>query len=183
MTCLRRVLSNCEYIQVSSAVPQPFVNADHLRGYFCSANMKATSNAVAEFAAGREPSEMSRPTTTTRSGFMESQGTGIQVLMSAATAIRMGAPIQGVVAYTSTHTDKQGRSVPAPGHGVMSAAAPLKRALTGWGLTADDIGVVSMHGTSTAANDKNESHVYHEMFKNMGRSPAHAVPVMAQKVS
>lgn len=150
-------------------------------GSFEFANMKATSNAEAELAAGREPSEMSRPTTTTRSGFMESQGTGVQVIMSAATAIRIGAPIQGVIAYTSTHTDKQGRSVPAPGHGVMAAALPLQSALAGWGLTADDIGVISMHGTSTAANDKNESKVYNEMFKTIGRSRAHAVPVMAQK--
>lgn len=38
--------------------------------------MKATSNAVEELAKGREPKEMSRPSTTTRSGFMESQGAG-----------------------------------------------------------------------------------------------------------
>ncbi|KAK0531483.1 fatty acid synthase alpha subunit Lsd1 [Tilletia horrida] len=145
------------------------------------ANMNATSNAQAELAAGREPSEMSRPTTTTRAGFMESQGSGVQVLMSLATALEMGCPIQAIVAYSSTHTDKQGRSIPAPGHGVMSAALPLQRALAGWGLTADDIGAISMHGTSTAANDKNESHVYHEMFKVIGRSPGHAVPAMAQK--
>jgi fatty acid synthase subunit alpha, fungi type len=30
--------------------------------------------------------------------------------------------------------------------------APLRRALAIWGLTADDIGVVSIHGTSTVAN-------------------------------
>lgn len=30
--------------------------------------------------------------------------------------------------------------------------APLRRALAVWGLTADDIGVVSIHGTSTVAN-------------------------------
>jgi hypothetical protein len=32
------------------------------------ANTKATSNAETEFAMGREPTEMSRPTTTTRAG-------------------------------------------------------------------------------------------------------------------
>ena len=32
------------------------------------ANMKATSNSDTEFAMGREPTEMSRPTTTTRAG-------------------------------------------------------------------------------------------------------------------
>jgi hypothetical protein len=30
--------------------------------------------------------------------------------------------------------------------------APVRRALAVWGLTADDIGVVSIHGTSTQAN-------------------------------
>ena len=30
--------------------------------------------------------------------------------------------------------------------------APLRRALAVWGLDADDIGVVSIHGTSTVAN-------------------------------
>ena len=37
-------------------------------GSYEFANMKATSNAETEFAMGREPTEMSRPTTTTRSG-------------------------------------------------------------------------------------------------------------------
>jgi hypothetical protein len=37
-------------------------------GSYEFANMKATSNAQTEFAMGREPTEMSRPTTTTRSG-------------------------------------------------------------------------------------------------------------------
>lgn len=37
-------------------------------GSYEFANMKATSNAETEFAMGREPTEMSRPATTTRSG-------------------------------------------------------------------------------------------------------------------
>lgn len=37
-------------------------------GSFEFANMKATSNAETEFAMGREPTEMSRPATTTRAG-------------------------------------------------------------------------------------------------------------------
>lgn len=150
-------------------------------GSYEFANMGATSNAVEELAAGREPSEMSRPTARSRNGFMESQGAGVQILMTARQALEMGCPIQSIVAYTSTHTDKQGRSVPAPGHGVMSAAVPLQKALASWGLTADDVGVISMHGTSTVANDKNESHVYNSLFEHMGRTPGLAVPVMAQK--
>lgn len=47
------------------------------------ANMKATSNSLSESEQGRSPSEMSRPTTSSRSGFMEAQGSGVQVLMQA----------------------------------------------------------------------------------------------------
>ncbi|KZP00458.1 fatty acid synthase [Calocera viscosa TUFC12733] len=235
------------------------------------ANMKATSNAETEFAMGREPTEMSRPTTSTRSGFMESQGTGVQVVMSAKTALEMGATIRSVVAYTATATDKQGRSIPAPGRGPLSHAreitpekplplldikyrarqlafrrrqisqwlenehimlkeevalrreqgeavddgfvqervsfieeeavrqekealatfgmldgfdpriSPIRRALAVWGLTADDIGVISMHGTSTNANDKNESNIYHDLFSHLSRTPGNCVPAIAQK--
>ena len=73
------------------------------------ANMNATSNAISEMEQGREPGEMSRPSTTTRSGFMESQGAGMQVLASAALAIKMGLPIYGIVAFTNTATDREGR--------------------------------------------------------------------------
>ncbi|KAJ1969223.1 fatty acid synthase alpha subunit Lsd1, partial [Dispira parvispora] len=70
-------------------------------------NMKATSNTDEEFKRGRTPREMSRPSTTTRSGFMESYGSGIQVLMSANVAIEMGVPIYGIIALTNTATDKE----------------------------------------------------------------------------
>lgn len=237
-------------------------------GSFEFANMKATSNAETEFAMGREPNEFSRPMTSTRAGFMESQGCGVHVIMNAKTALELGASIQGIVAYTSTHTDKAGRSIPAPGQGVLSAAreispkeslpildvkyrarqlafrrkqisqwlenehellrvelqarkasdsdswfqtrvsfiddeakrqekealatfgmlegsspsvAPLRRALAVWGLDADSVGAVSCHGTSTQANDKNESSVYNQQFQQLGRTPGNAVPVIAQK--
>nr|XP_019006796.1 fatty acid synthase subunit alpha [Kwoniella mangroviensis CBS 8507]OCF70257.1 fatty acid synthase subunit alpha [Kwoniella mangroviensis CBS 8507] len=238
-------------------------------GSFEFANMKATSNAETEFAMGREPNEFSRPMTSTRAGFMESQGCGVHIMMSAKTALEMGASIQGIVAYTSTHTDKAGRSIPAPGRGILATArevtpkeplplldikyrsrqltfrrrqisqwlenehellrteletrkdakdndswfqsrvnfiddearrqekdalatfgmlegshpniAPLRRALAVWGLDADSVGAISCHGTSTKANDKNESGVYNLQFEQLGRTPGNAVPVIAQK--
>ncbi|RDL30472.1 Fatty acid synthase alpha subunit [Venustampulla echinocandica] len=86
------------------------------------ANMKATSSAEEEFKKGRTPQDMSRPATTTRSGFMESQGSGVQVLTTARLAVDMGLPIHGIVAYASTSSDKMGRSVPAPGQGITTNA-------------------------------------------------------------
>ncbi|KAJ3916064.1 fatty acid synthase [Lentinula edodes] len=240
-------------------------------GSYEFANMKATSNADAEFAMGREPTEMSRPTASTRSGFMEAQGTAVHIVMSAKTALELGCPVRGIVAFTSTSTDKAGRSIPAPGRGSLTVArqvpskhplpildlkyrsrqlsfrrsqvsqwlahehlqlqdeleaqkasghavneeyyasrvatieqeaarqekealatygmlegsdphiAPLRRALAVWGLTVDDINVLSIHGTSTQANEENETHIWNSIFTNLGRTPGNIVPIMAQK--
>ena len=243
-------------------------------GSYEFANMKATSNAVDEFAHGRTPKEMSRPTTTTRNGFMESQGCGVQVIMTAKLALDMGVPIHGILALTTTASDQIGRSVPAPGKGVLTTArehrgkfdsplldikyrrrqierrrkqiqddkeaelqyladeaealkaegkskeeieeyvldrarhaekeaerqikevlrsfgnnfwkqnpsiAPLRGALATWGLTIDDLGVASFHGTSTKANDKNESSVICEQMRHLGRKKGNAVLGIFQK--
>ena len=242
-------------------------------GSYEFANMKATSNAEDEFAHGRTPKEMSRPTTTTRNGFMESQGCGMQVIMSAQLALDMGVPIYGILGLTATATDKIGRSVPAPGQGVLTTAreapskfpsplldikyrrrqldlrksqikqwheselmylqeevaamksqgeqfneseymqdranhidreakrqekeatfslgnnfwkqdpriAPLRGALATWGLTIDDLGVASFHGTSTVANDKNESDVICQQMKHLGRKKGNALMGIFQK--
>jgi fatty acid synthase subunit alpha len=243
-------------------------------GSYEFANMKATSNAEDEFAHGRTPQEMSRPTTTTRAGFMESQGCGMQLIMTAQLALDMGVPIHGIIALTTTATDKIGRSVPAPGQGVLTTArenpgkfpsplldlkyrrrqldlrkkqinewqesellylqeeveamkaqsdetfneseylqeraqhiereairqekdaqfslgnnfwkqdsriAPLRGALATWGLTVDDIDVASFHGTSTVANDKNESDVICQQMKHLGRTKGNAVMGIFQK--
>ncbi|KAJ9262542.1 hypothetical protein DTO027B5_3431 [Paecilomyces variotii] len=243
-------------------------------GSYEFANMKATSNAEDEFAHGRTPQEMSRPTTTTRSGFMESQGCGMQVIMSAQLALDMGVPIYAILGLTTTATDKIGRSVPAPGQGVLTTArenpgkfpsplldikyrrrqlelrknqikqwqesellylqeeveamkaqatepfdekeymqeraqhidreavrqvkeaqyslgnnfwrqdpriAPLRGALATWGLTIDDLDVASFHGTSTVANDKNESDVICQQLKHLGRKKGNAIMGIFQK--
>ncbi|KAL4902743.1 hypothetical protein BDW74DRAFT_186700 [Aspergillus multicolor] len=89
-------------------------------------NMKATANAADEIAKGRAPHEMSRPATSTRAGFVESQGAGIQVLTTAALALKMGLPIRGVVAFVNTSSDKASRSVPAPGRGVLTNAKQVQ---------------------------------------------------------
>ena len=90
-------------------------------GSYEFANMKATSNGVDEFAHGRTPADMSRPATTTRNGFMESQGAGMQLIMTAKLALEMGVPIYGILGMTATATDKIGRSIPAPGQEIGRA--------------------------------------------------------------
>ncbi|KAK9347028.1 3-oxoacyl-reductase [Lipomyces starkeyi] len=243
-------------------------------GSFEFGNMGATSNSETEIAHGRTPAEMSRPTTTTRAGFMESHGAGIQLIMTAKLALAMGVPVYGIIGLTATATDKIGRSVPAPGKGILTTArenreskfpsplldikyrrrqlekrqsqirewteseilylqqevnsmrdqyenfdereylterlahvereaarqekdalaqwgndfykqdariAPLRGALAVWNLTVDDLGVASFHGTSTVANDKNESMTIANMMTHLGRSKGNAILGIFQK--
>ncbi|EEB09746.1 fatty acid synthase alpha subunit Lsd1 [Schizosaccharomyces japonicus yFS275] len=95
-------------------------------GSYEFANMGATSNSIKETERGRTPAEMSRPATTTRDGFMEAQGAGVEIVMQAKLAIEMGVPIYGIIGYANTAMDKQGRSVPAPGKGVLTGARELQ---------------------------------------------------------
>ncbi|OBR05645.1 Fatty acid synthase alpha subunit [Colletotrichum higginsianum IMI 349063] len=87
------------------------------------ANMQATIDADRDSAAGRTPGEASRPTTSTRNGFVEGEGCGIQLMTTARLAVDMGLPIRAVIALTHTASDKIGRSVPAPGKGILTIAA------------------------------------------------------------
>jgi fatty acid synthase subunit alpha len=62
------------------------------------ANIKATMNSTEDLACGRDPREMSRPATSTRRGFVEAEGAGIQLITSASLALEMGLPIHGIIA-------------------------------------------------------------------------------------
>lgn len=48
-------------------------------------------------------------------------------------------------------------------------------------MTIDDVSVVSFHGTSTVANDKNESDVTNKQFTHLGRAKGNSCAVIAQK--
>ncbi|KAI1084923.1 thiolase-like protein [Whalleya microplaca] len=203
-------------------------------------NMKATMVGEEEMAKGFLPSQMSRPT--------------------ASSPLQMGLPIYAIVASTQMAGDSVGRSVPAPGQGVLTAAremptasqsplldleyrrsrleqetaaieewrlsqlagalhtsaqdavqnqvtesasscrksdarymwngeirqldpsiSPMRAALAVWGLTIDDIRVSSFHGTSTKANDKNESSVINQQMVHLGRTPGNPLFVVCQK--
>ena len=64
---------------------------------FAFSTMKATVDTGEQFAQGRIPQEMSRPTSKTRAGFVESQGCGVQLICSAELAVEMGLPVYGIV--------------------------------------------------------------------------------------
>ncbi|KAK4175381.1 hypothetical protein QBC36DRAFT_354886, partial [Triangularia setosa] len=94
---------------------------------FGFAKMKATVDVAAELARGRLPSEMSRPTAESRAGFVESHGCGMQLLCRADIALEMGLPIYGVIAGSAMAADGIGRSVPAPGQGILTFAGEAEQ--------------------------------------------------------
>ncbi|KAL2867500.1 uncharacterized protein BJX67DRAFT_380851 [Aspergillus lucknowensis] len=152
------------------------------------ARMKATASVEDEQARGRSSNEMSRPTAASRAGFVESQGCGIQLLCRGDVALAMGLPVYGIVAGSGMASDGISRSVPAPGQGIFTFAqedshtpSPLRSALSSWGLGIDDLSVVSLHATSTPANDTNEPAVIHCEMGHLGRSPGRPLWAICQK--
>lgn len=123
-TALESLDIGCETIQTGRAKMAFVGGSDDFQEEMSYefANMKATSSTRDELAKGRLPNEMSRPTTSSRSGFMESAGCGVQIITNAELALKMGLPIYGIVGYTQMAGDKAGRSVPAPGQGILTAA-------------------------------------------------------------
>jgi fatty acid synthase subunit alpha len=152
------------------------------------ARMKATVSVRDEQARGRVPGEMSRPTAASRAGFVESQGCGVQLLCRGDVALAMSLPVYGIIAGTRMASDGIGRSVPAPGQGILTFAqedvqnpAPIRTALSRWGLGIDDMIVASLHATSTPANDTNEPFVIQREMTHLGRTSGRPLWAICQK--
>ncbi|UDY37432.1 type I polyketide synthase [Dermatobacter hominis] len=150
------------------------------------AEMSATADDSRLDEAGFTPREMSRPGDRSRAGFVESQGGGSFLVCRGSVAAELGLPVRAVVVFSSSHGDGLQTSIPAPGPGALGAVeggagSPLGRALAAHGLTADDIGVVSKHDTSTRANDPNEARIHERIQRELGRSPGNPLRVVSQK--
>ena len=95
---------------------------------FKFAQMRATIDSTIDLNnAMRTPRETSRPTTSSRAGFVESQGAGVQVLMRGDVALAMGVPIYAIIARIDTALDKQSNSLPAPGQGLLSCTRAARQ--------------------------------------------------------
>ncbi|OLY84576.1 Fatty acid synthase subunit beta, partial [Smittium mucronatum] len=80
-----------------------------------------SANIKEEFEKGRDPSEISRPFSSTSCGMVESMGSACEILTSAKLALDMGLPIYGIVAYCCTATDQIGEDMLKPGNGLLSS--------------------------------------------------------------
>jgi 3-oxoacyl-[acyl-carrier-protein] synthase II len=101
------------------------------------------------------PETASRPFDATRDGFVLGEGSGIMVLEELEHAKARGATIIAeIVGYGQT---ADAYHITAPAEGGEGAVRAIQAALREAGATADDVDYVNAHGTSTPANDKNET--------------------------
>ncbi len=101
------------------------------------------------------PETASRPFTASRDGFVAGEGAGILVLEEFEHARARGARIYAEVVGASTSADAYHMTQPAPGG--AGAVRAVNWALKSAGISADQVGYVNAHGTSTPANDLNET--------------------------
>ena len=149
-------------------------------------DMSATAESAAMSARGIDERRFSRANDRRRGGFVESQGGGTILLARGDVAAQMGLPVLGVVAWAQSFGDGVHTSIPAPGLGALGAArggltSPLAGALATLGVSADEVGVISKHDTSTRANDPNESELHERLASAIGRSEGAPLFVVSQK--
>ena len=137
---------------------------------------------VAGFASAKalsfrndDPATASRPFDKERDGFVIGEGSGVLVLETLSHAKARGATILAEIVGYGTTCDAHHITSPTPG-GVGGAAA-MRLALEDGGLNADSIDYVNAHGTSTPANDSNET----AAIKSALGQRAQKIPVSSTK--
>ncbi len=120
------------------------------------ANMKALSE------RNESPETASRPFDATRDGFVMGEGGGIVILEALEHATARGARIYAeIVGYGATG-DAYHLTAPAPeGEGAQRA---MRRAMQDAKLSPSEIDYINAHGTSTPANDLNETKAIKAVF-------------------
>lgn len=121
-----------------------------------------TSLALAGFSAMKALSTQNdlgpgacRPFDLNRDGFIMGEGSGVIVLESYDDAVARGAHIYAELIGYGMTSDAYHITAPSPeGEG---AARAMKAAMASAGLRPEDVDYVSAHGTSTPANDLNET--------------------------
>ena len=120
------------------------------------ANMKALST------RNDEPTKASRPFSADRDGFVMGEGAGILILEELEHAKARGAKIYAeVIGYGETC---DAYHITAPADGGEGAPRAFKMALKEGNIALEDVTYINAHGTSTPANDRNETAAIKSVF-------------------
>lgn len=123
-------------------------------GGFCAARALSTRN--------DDPQGASRPWDRDRDGFVLSDGAGIVVIEEYEHAKARGAKIYAeIVGFGMSGDAYHMTSPPEDGAG---AALAMVNALRDAGVTAEQVGYINAHGTSTPAGDKAETNAVKSVF-------------------
>jgi len=124
-------------------------------GFAGFANMKALS-------FNPDPDSASRPFDKDRNGFVMGEGAGVFVLESLEHAQARGANILAELSGFGMTADAY--HITSPAAGGEGANRAMKMALADGDLQPTDIDYINAHGTSTPANDKNETIAIKNVF-------------------
>ena len=109
------------------------------------------------------PTEACSPFDKNRDGFVMAEGSTVLVLESEESAKKRGVDIYGYVdGYGST---SDAHHITAPAEGGAGAVRAMEKALNDAKLEKNNVDYVNAHGTSTQANDKNETTAIKTLFK------------------
>ncbi len=114
---------------------------------FCSAKALSTRN--------DDPTHASRPFDRDRDGFVMGEGSGILFLEELEYAKARGAKIYAEIVGYGMTCDAYHMTSPIPGG--QGAAKAIELALIDANLTPEQVDYINAHGTSTSANDSNET--------------------------
>ena len=108
------------------------------------------------------PKEACKPFDKNRDGFVMGEGSTVLVMESEESALKRGAEIYGYVAGYGATTDAY--HITAPAEGGKGAVVAMQKAIEDAELSINDIDYINAHGTSTPANDKNETAAIKTVF-------------------
>ncbi|MDF1521676.1 MAG: beta-ketoacyl-ACP synthase II [Trueperaceae bacterium] len=116
-----------------------------------------------------DPAGASRPFAASRDGFVAGEGAGILVLESLEHAKARGARIYAEVLGGATSADAHHITAPAPGG--VGAVRAVRWALRDAKIDPERVGYINAHGTSTPANDLNETLAFKAVWGSADRVP------------